>query len=281
MNKTEIKFRFPQDIHLTDNSLVEAWLEIRWQLEESDGQLRRDPEFESALWVFYENVKDRFSHRTALDSTKLPVDFAPHLVRYQFRKKEDEWPVIQLGPGIASINYTTTYNWRDFKKECLFLREQLTTSYERNLTIDSLVLRYRNSIPFQYSQNNLFEFLSENLNVAIDKPYSIPGNAGKSESPIGLNLVMSFDLGKETGNGTLKLGTGVAKETDNTTGLERKSETIVFEFEVASRKEKPPNLYDKQQFEQWITSAHLIIHDWYFSLIDGPIREEYTDSKRD
>jgi hypothetical protein len=51
MKKTP-KFHFPLEIKLESNPLIEAWLEIRWQLERDNiTQLMRDPGFPFALGI--------------------------------------------------------------------------------------------------------------------------------------------------------------------------------------------------------------------------------------
>lgn len=107
----------------------------------------------------------------------------------------------------------------------------------------------------------------------MKKPVSIPGDAGKSEAPTALNFGITFDLHEEVGQGTIKIATGKRREADMS-GTEREFEAIIFEVEVRSNPDNSPSLYNIKAYEYWLTLAHLVLHDWYFSLIEGPIRDE-------
>lgn len=277
MTQPPIKFQFPEDISLSTNSLIEAWLELRWQLEQLDStQIARDPGFDMAVGSFYQNVKQRYSYRHALDATKIPADLAPFIVRYQFRTEENGWPLLQIGPGIATVNFTNPYSWPHFQQEATFLRTNLVKSYEQPLKTEALVLRYRNALPFQHQQSSIVDFLSESLNVSVRQPRWIPGDAAAKSFPIGLNLRLAFELRDNIGVGTLTIGSGY-KKADHATSQETQIEAVIFDLEVAIHGDNTPSLSNESEFMTWLSLAHRVIHDWYFSLIDGSIRHAYSE----
>ena len=124
MTDKSFDFKFPANIKLNNPPLVEAWLEIRWKLEQFGPApgLLRDPAFPFALGILNSNIKNRFSFRTDLAASAAPQDMLPYVVRHKYRPEEDGWPIIQLGPGVATANFTSPYTWSDFRELSLFLR---------------------------------------------------------------------------------------------------------------------------------------------------------------
>ncbi|MCL4296519.1 MAG: TIGR04255 family protein [Anaerolineae bacterium] len=276
MEKPFSKFHFPVDIKLTSKPLAEAWLDIRWQLEHSSDVpgFMRDPGFPFALGAFYNSIKKKFRHREDLDTSNAPLDMLPYVVRHRFRPGEDEWPVLQLGPGVASVNYVGSYTWDDFRKLALYLRQNLLDAYsETELKTQAITLRYRNIEPFDYSSNNLFDFFKKNLNTSIQLPHYIPGSISSSAWPTSINMVSTFDLLEPKGKGTLRLGTGIkaAKESDE----EKKEMVLIWELDVSSKADDVPKLNEEAEFADWLDSAHSVIHEWFFSLIEGPLYKKY------
>ena len=50
---SEPQFRFPKDIKLAKPPLVEAWLELRWQVSLKAPNVLQDSDFAFALGAFY------------------------------------------------------------------------------------------------------------------------------------------------------------------------------------------------------------------------------------
>jgi uncharacterized protein (TIGR04255 family) len=279
MAKTRVspKFHFALDRKLKTTPLVEAWLTIQWKLEEiqSEPLVATDPGFNfSFVQRFFEGVKSRYNYLVELDISRIPIEITPHQPRYQFRKgDQNSYPLLQIGPGVATVNFTKPYTWEIFKPETLLLRSNLLSSYtERELQATSMSLRYRNAIPCKYSSDNALTFLKTKLNTPIQTPKAIPGNASKSSRPTSFNFVFTYELREPSGIGLLRIASGSKKEDE--TGLQE--ENIIFEIEIISKGPDTPALHNEQTFESWLEAAHYVIHDWFFSLIDGDLYEEYA-----
>ncbi|MBK9746859.1 MAG: TIGR04255 family protein [Chloroflexi bacterium] len=270
MNDSPLQFHFEEDIHLVKNSLVEAWLEIQWHLEDApETGLKLDPDFDIAIGLFNQHVKDKFPFRKPLDAARIPSEMLPHVVRYQFRKSDQDWPILQLGPGVATVNSTYDYTWPSFRDQALYLREKITASYEYPLKPKAIILRYRNALSFNYNSGDVLRFLEQSLHISLRYPLSIPGVAAGMDSPSGLNMISSFDLREDIGKGTLQIATGKYKpETEET-------DAIIFQLEVAANESNVPSLDNESKFAEWLNLAHRVLHDWYFSLIDGTLRTQF------
>lgn len=272
LNKPQ--FKFPSDIKLVDNSLIEAWLEIRWQLETVAGtDFARDSGYPFALGAFYQNVKSRFGYKEDLEASFIPEEMLPYVVRHRFREGKDKWPLIQLGPGVASVNFTTPYSWNMFQEEALFLRKALLEAYTENeLKVNAVYLRYRNGVPFNFTSENLLDFCRTHLNTTVTLPSTIPGQIGRISWPKDINLKLTYDLTRPKGTGSLQIATGHATKQPIT-------EILTWQIEVATDGTNVPRVADEQEFNEWLFLAHAAIHEWYFSLIEGPLLEKYLDGE--
>lgn len=270
MNDSIPSYHFPADMKLNNPPLAEAWLEIRWQLEQfgPSPDLMRDPAFPFSLGIFYTNIKERFSHRKDLVASAAPQDMLPYVVRHQFRPGENEWPLIQLGPGVATVNFTSPYTWNEFQDLSLYLRSGIVEAYrESGIKTSVVTLRYRNADEFQYGSNNLLDYLRDNLNTSISLPAFIPGYPASSGIPSSANILLTFDLKEPKGTGSLRLVTGTRNQDQ--------AELLVSQFEVSSGGKDVPDIWSGKEFGTWLELAHSVIHEWFFALIEGPLFEKF------
>lgn len=274
MSELSSKFHFPLDIELNYPPLAEAWLEIRWQLEAIERpNVMRDPGYAFALGQFYEKVKDQFPYRNPLPASEAPDHLLPHMVRYQFRASKGGWPLLQIGPGVATVNFTESYNWAEFKEKALYLRSNIYRSYsESKLETERVILKYRNSEPFQFSAENFLDFLKDKLNTSIVLPTYIPGPTSYDDLPEGADIQLAFRLEEPQATGKLRVVTALRTQNGE-------EEITVWELSVESNSEGAPDIGSGEQFAHWLDSAHAVTHEWFFSLIDGPLLRKYQEGE--
>lgn len=277
MQDISSKFHFPLNIQLASSPLAEAWLDIRWELETgSSPNIARDPRFPFALGKFYDSVKERFGYQRSLDANRAPIDMLPHVVRYQFRPSEEGWPLLQLGPGVASVNFTDPYTWEDFKDAALYLRSKLVEAYgvpEPN--IEKVILKYRNVEPFDYNSENLLGFLRNNLNTSLSIPSHIPGETSSTNLPKRANIELAFDLVGPKGVGILQVSTGTKRQEKSGVEQLAEQEVVIWHLTVMSEGGSAPQISDEEQFSSWLDSAHSVTHEWFFALIEGSLFKKY------
>lgn len=277
---SDSNFHFPTDIALEHNPLVEAWLEIRWQLTPGplpDSEV--DQYFPFALGAFYKKIKKQYRHNESLPQSEAPIEFLPYVVRYRFRKQKNAWPVLQLGPGIATVNFTSPYTWNDFRKQALYLRKNLIDAYARELPrVTNLILRYRNAVNIDYISSNSLESLAKSLNLNIQPPGYVPGKVAKVVWPRKFNVNLTYDLSQPEGIGTISIATGTQKRKNDKTYTQP---IIAFEIAVESLNHMLGNAYweTNESFDSWLMSAHAVTHEWFFAFIDGSLRESFTQGE--
>jgi uncharacterized protein (TIGR04255 family) len=150
---------------LQKKPLVEAILEIRWALETSAENTNTDflidPYYRIMIGRLFDRVSTDYSEPVELPAATVPDEMSPYVVKHQFRKAKDAWPLIQIGPGILTLNDTENYTWVDFRQRSIKAYETLIAAYPRpeKLKIISMDLRYIDAIEFDYSQNNIYHFM--------------------------------------------------------------------------------------------------------------------------
>jgi uncharacterized protein (TIGR04255 family) len=258
--------RFPADIHLNHNPLVEAWLEIRWELENAEQPgFMQDPGYAFALGTLYGSIKSDFPYIENTDATQAVIEI-PYVVRHRFRPAKDQWPILQIGPGVASVNLTESYTWDGLKKLAGTLAERLLEAYStRDLKIQLVSLKYRNAIPFAYSVENIVEFLQDELNTVLQLP-TIPGYAGSKDAPTALNFNLSYDLATPKGTGTIQFATGTSAHS---------GEVAIWDLVLTSGGKDVPDLRNIREFNEWLEAANMVLRDWFFSIIEGPMFEQF------
>jgi uncharacterized protein (TIGR04255 family) len=271
------EFHFPADIELKSSPLNEAWLEIRWQVEPGElSPFKVDPGFAFALGKFYERIKHRFGHIVDLEASQVPLEMVPYVVRHQFRVGKEGWPLLQLGPGVATVNFVRPYSWEEFKDTALYLRSKLVEAYtEMVLVPERLILRYQNLVACEHSSGELLECLQNSLNTSIVLPTHIPGFVAPIGNPTGGNISLTFDLANPKGKGTVRFASGTKTQTNPDTNEATVIEHIIFDLIIASKNGDAPDYADEHEFTNWLDTAHAVIHEWFFSLIEGPLREKF------
>ena len=277
VSKKTDKFQHPPDIRLPNNPLIEAWLEIQWKLAESDiPNFKTDPYYPFALGVFYNQVKDVFGFHEELPASKAPEMMLPHIPQHRFRTAKDGWPLLQIGPGVATINFSKPYSWSEFKEKALYLQQKLIQAYsDGKFETQAIILRYRNGYPFEYSTSNLLDFLKEKLNFSISLPKGIPGYISTKPYPSNSNIIFKYMLDKPQGSGKILIGTALRNEADVQGNILHR-ELIFWEFELASTDDFAPDIKNTDKFIEWLDSAHSVIHEWFFSIVEGELLENFS-----
>jgi uncharacterized protein (TIGR04255 family) len=269
-----VKLHHPTDIKLKNSPLVEAWLEIRWKLkpDEKSGMLT-DSSYPFALGIFFNSVMDKFKYREELPNAQAPFSI-PYLIQHRFRAQKNDWPLLQLGPGIASINFGKEYSWSVFKENTSYFRTKLLNAYEGNsLDTIAIFLRYRNVYSYDYGSKNILDFFKR-LNIQISFPQNIPGSGSITEFPLDQNLTFQYQLIQPKGIGKINIASGVSHQNS------QDEKQIVWDLEIGSVNQDAPDINNENAFNQWLEDAHVILHEWFFSLIEGDLFQEFSGENK-
>jgi uncharacterized protein (TIGR04255 family) len=233
--------------------LIEAIFELHWELEtdKQSGRMR-DPTYPMMYGRLYERLKKNFPYTEDLPANQVHPEASPYVVRHRIRKEKMGYPLIQVGPGIATVNMAGAYSWTDFSTQILTLIETLTEVAALNFK--KCELRYFNGV--RVEQDSPLSFLLEKMHIKLELDSDLP-------EPNGVNLALSYPLQNPKGN----LGLNVHL------GQMNSNPAYLFQTQVISLGEWVPN--DSSGFIPWLVGAHDALTKSFHSLCKGPLMDKF------
>lgn len=250
---------------LKNKPLVEVLVELRWELDSPAPNVHVDPDYTIALGRLYDRIIADYPEHEQLPSAMIPDELAAYVVQHRFRQEADSWPLVQIGPGIFSVNQTASYSWTDFRNRSIAGVEALFSAYPTRdkLRITSLLLRYIDAKQFDAAHENVFAFLSGMMGVHVALPDSLFAGTNVDREPEQFALQSSFRCSNPPGLASLGFATGHAGGRP----------ALIWETTVRSTGTDVPTM--PEGFAGWIESAHKITHEWFFRLIAGELQKEF------
>jgi len=249
--------------------LIEVIVEVRWKLKEGiHPDIKIDPYYKLLPGKLSDNLASRYPHHEELPQASIPDEISPYMVKHRFRYQKDEWPLVQLGPGILTVNQTEKYTvFDEFKLLAVSAVKALFDVYPKpdELKIQSLVLRYIDATLFDYESEDVLQFLREKMGFPISLPDKLFTDMAVERIPKIFVWHSSFMCKKPKGLGTLKFYTGTSSG----------KQALIWEQIVGSEEPDVPAM--PQGFEQWISEAHKVTEPWFLSLIQGSLEKEFDN----
>jgi uncharacterized protein (TIGR04255 family) len=245
--------------------LVEAIFELRWRVKNNTQPPTIDPHYRILVGKIYEKIESEYPYHEQLPTAEMPDSISEFVVQHRFRIKENGWPLIQLGPGIITLNDTENYKWSDFANRIDNLLSLVFTVHPelKNIEFLGLLLRYIDAYPFDFDKNDTFNFLNKKLKVKIGLPESLFIDSGVSKNPLGVDFHFTYPSTQPKGAFHLRF----------VRGEKNKRPALIWETVVQSIKTDVPNT--KKEMQEWAEKSHDLTHNWFFKLIEGELLEEF------
>jgi len=251
---------------LKNKPLVEAILEVRWELAQpiqvsgvpQVATPTADPHYRLLLGRLFDRFQKEYPAHEQLPTATLPDEMVGHMVQHRFRAARDDWPLVQVGPGILTLNDTRRYTWIDFQQRAKEAVVRLFDAHPNvsEFRIQGLVLRYIDAVEFHYEEESAFAFLRDKLKVDISLPPTLFEQTGIVHSPRSLSWQATFQCSNPRGGVLVSFATGQKEG----------KPAILWETTVLSQRDDLPAM--PSGFPAWIDAAHEITHDWFFKLIE-------------
>lgn len=243
-----MKNKIEKNKTLSKPPLQEVLFEIRWQMENSDYTNQTyDKFFDIAVGHLHSKAEKEFP----VFKTKVPSfllgkqDLLSYQTVYQYWTGENKWPVIQLGPGIFTVNNTDdNYNWKSnylplVKKGLKWLEE----SYLKKLNFNYLSLRYIDTISTKdYKFTDWCNFIEDNLNFKVSNLFNTHG----SLKQFNFNQVFQMNNGSD-----LQI---IISNAQN----DKLEDILVWETAVINNK-----AINSNEIANWLETAHNITHNLF------------------
>jgi len=254
---------------LKNPPLVEVILEVRWELQDGPvPQTKADPNYILLPGKLHDRLSNNYPYHEQLPQTSIPDEISPYMVKHRFRHEKDGWPLIQVGPGILTVNHTKKYTTFDeFCPLAVSAVNQLFEVYpeSESLKISSLLLRYIDAKEFDYKKDDVMTFLRDKMGVPLSLPGKLFETTGVEKVARNLMWNSSFPCRKPRGLATLKLATGVSNGRP----------ALIWEQIVKSSHGDVPEM--PKGFKNWIKDAHKVTESWFLSLIEGELEQEFNN----
>jgi uncharacterized protein (TIGR04255 family) len=170
---------------LPNAPLLEIIFELRWKVD-SKAELSKCQYLHGDLYAL---LKEDYPYRESLISPEVPIELYISVPAHRFRTSQEKYPLVQVGPGLITVNTTgDEYYWNDFEKKINSVLNRFSQVYKfESEQKVSLALQYFDFLLFDFSKDNVHEYLTNNLNVNINQ------NFHKSEtSPTGFNFGFQY-----------------------------------------------------------------------------------------
>lgn len=246
---------------LPNKPLVEAIFEFRWQISSEEG----DPRYPLFVGRLYDRVQSEYPFHEPLPSALIPLPAATSIVQHRFRAEKNRWPLVQVGPGIVTVNDTEGYIWQDFGQRTKALIKAIYEAYPepKELRVANLNLRYLDAFELEVDQNML-DYLSEKLKSRVLLPSQLFADTAVSSVPNTFNMMSSFATTEPKGSILVRF----------TSGKHVGKPALIMELAVRSDAPDVPNMPD--EFEVWVETAHKLTDDWFFKFIEGELERRFA-----
>lgn len=231
--------------------LIEVIFELRWRVEPSEFQ-----EIQYLHGDFYPLIRKKYPFRETIQS--IPIEFLVNAPTHRFRTAANDYPLVQLGPGVLTLNTTDPkYFWEEFEVEILSLVEKFMSIYPftDNHNV-KLTLQYIDLIKFDFQSENLVEFLNENLQINISQGFYKGGR-------ISNNLALALNF--ENKLGLLGVYINRGKSSNGQDGIAIQTNITSFEL-------KP----DVQTIKSWLGEAHELCSTSFKEMTKGRLYTEFS-----
>lgn len=251
---------------LKNKPLVEAILEIRWQLRGKRPGPQVDPHYKLLLGRLFDRMLKDYPEHEQLPSANVPDELVGHVVQHRFRAAPDSWPLVQVGPGVFTVNSTADYTWADFRPRVTTAIGRLYDAHPRveEMRITTLSLRYIDAAHFDYTSHNVFEFLRDNLKLTVSLPENLFKETAVETIPGSFTWQTAYRLNNPKGLINLRFATGQKGNTP----------AVIWETTVESNGDDLPEM--PNGFEEWLDAGHEITDDWFFKMIEGELERRFS-----
>jgi uncharacterized protein (TIGR04255 family) len=252
---------------LKKKPLVEAILELKWTLPpQAAPGLEGDPHYRLLLGRFSERVESDYPFHEPLPTAQIPDVMAAHMAQHRFRTGDGKWPLVQIGPGLMTVNETDGYKWDDFKNRCAKAVKDLFDAHpaKQEFMVQDLTLRYIDAVEVDFTREGVFKFLEEKMKTKISLPDSLFNGGRVHATPTAFNWQASFPHDDPGGVVTLRFAVGQRSG----------KPALIWETLVQAARDRMPSIPDG--VSTWLGKAHDLTDDWFFKLIEGELERRFS-----
>lgn len=223
---------------LPNAPLQEVIFEVKWDLSfDTASREMIDPGFNLALGKFHGLVNEDFPKHISKYPSDVPITFFNHKVIHQFWRGDNQWPVVQLGPGVLTVNDTDdNYEWdNNFYPLVKSTLRHLLNSYG-SMSFAEYSLRYIDVVRRKdYDSADWPSFFRDNINFEFKNNFEAKGKLKEFQ------FQQNFEI-DSIGDLTINLSNGINN---------KKEEIFVWQTTIGRK-----TGIDDAVLLEWLNDAH-------------------------
>jgi len=238
---------------LPNAPLLEIVLELRWKITNKSDLTK----IQYLYGDIYNILKTKYPFRESIAPLEIPMEILINQPAHRFRAAQNDYPLIQVGPGIITLNtIDSKYFWDDFSKDSEELIKTFLSVFpiqpNEKLTPSILFVDF---FPFNFVENDVYSFISEKFNIEFKQNF-----IKNDKNPRDINLGFYYEILL----GDLSVVFQKGKNNKQTEG-------IVLQTRLNGAALNP-NLDD---ISSWIDKSHDICSDLFKKLTEGALYESF------
>lgn len=239
---------------LKNAPLLEVIFELRWNIT-NQADLGKVQYLHGDLYAL---LKDDFPVRESLIPAGFPSNLLVNSPSYRFRRKENGYPLFQIGPGILSLNTTDEfYEWEEYFSWCKALLSAFLKVYPYDKEESFRAgLIYIDFFKLDIAKQNILDFVNKNLSMELKQRFYKTTHLPKS-----LNFSTSF----QTNLGQLSVALNTGKNSKQDDGL-------VLQTTLSSSDFQP----DTSQIVDWLENSHEFSSNLFKEMTKGSLYNSFN-----
>ena len=240
--------------------LQEVIFEIRWALRPGNGSGQIiDEGFELASGRLSTIVEKDFPYYKRILPQDIPEQLLHYQAIHQYWKGEGKWPVLQLGPGIFTLNCTDeAYDWdSSFRGLVEKGIAWLMQSYKQTLNIRFVSLRYIDAIKvddYGGIDGGWQAFIKKHFNFEYNNQFDTRGR----QKQIQINQAFDLDDGSD-------LQLQIADGTRNN------EKSLIWQTAILKK-----GSFDVKGLLAWADYAHSLMHELFQEMIKPDLYASFS-----
>lgn len=239
---------------LPNAPLLEVIFEIKWDIATKSDII----DFQYLHGDLYSNLKSKYSFRENLIPPEVPAEVVKGNPVYRFREKEGSYPLVQVGPGLITLNtLDSKYYWDNFRDEANHILTILSDIYPKHADLTlSPALTYVDFFRYDRNKETPLDFINSNLKLSLSDEFM----NHKTSELRDVNFTFNYTLENKSVSLTLRNGT-----------INSKTEGLVMQTKIIGAKEK----YNTQKLKDWLEEAHDLSSNTFKSITAGKLYESF------
>jgi uncharacterized protein (TIGR04255 family) len=230
--------------------LVEVVIELRWKITSKK-------ELAGVQYLYgdlYNELKRKYPFRESILPVEVPMEMTLNQPVHRFRAEKGGYPLLQVGPGIITLNtIDAKYYWETFFEDAKELIQTFHTIYSTNNTVAPAIL-YIDFFPFDFGGNNVHKYINQHFNITFGQSFF---ETEKFPSDFNMGFAYNIDLGD------LRVNFQKGKNQNN--------EGILLQTRINGKHAA----LDFENINNWLNEAHEILSKLFKQLTAGELYESF------